>query len=51
MEIVESIDMLRILENGFKVHMVQSKHQTHAVDTMEDLVMVEKMMQMNVEVL
>jgi len=37
LEIAESIDMLRVLENGMKVRMVQTKHQSYAVDTKEDL--------------
>lgn len=44
LEIAESIDMLRFLEHGFPVRMVQTLHQTHAVDTPADLVKVEKMM-------
>jgi len=51
LEILESIDMLRIVENGLKVRMIPTEYQTHAVDTKEDLVKVEEMMQMNVEVL
>ncbi|MCW7497030.1 3-deoxy-manno-octulosonate cytidylyltransferase [Leptospira levettii] len=44
LEIVESIDMLRILENGYKVRMTPTKFETFAVDTLEDLVKVESMM-------
>jgi 3-deoxy-manno-octulosonate cytidylyltransferase (CMP-KDO synthetase) len=44
LEIVESIDMLRILEHGMKVKMVPTKHQTFAVDTLDDLVRVESIM-------
>jgi len=44
LEIAESIDMMRILENGMKVHMVPTKHITYAVDTHDDLVKVEKLM-------
>jgi 3-deoxy-manno-octulosonate cytidylyltransferase (CMP-KDO synthetase) len=44
LEIIESIDMLRILEHGMKVKMVPTKHQTFAVDTPDDLVRVEKIM-------
>jgi len=47
LEIAESIDMLRILEKGHKVRMVPTKYQSHAVDTMEDLKNVEKIMRMN----
>ena len=42
LEILESIDMLRILENGFKVKMVDTKYFSHAVDTKSDIQKVEK---------
>ena len=45
LEIVESVDMMRVLEHGMKVKMVQTKHQTHAVDTLDDLKKVEALMQ------
>lgn len=44
LEEVESIDMMRILEHGLKVHMVLTEYTTHAVDTAEDLGLVEKLM-------
>lgn len=44
LEVVESIDMLRILEHGMKVKMVPTRHQTFAVDTHDDLVRVESIM-------
>ena len=44
LEISESIDMLRIIENGMKVRMIPTKYETHAVDTKIDLLKVEKMM-------
>ena len=34
--------MLRILENGFKVKMVDTKYFSHAVDTKSDIQKVEK---------
>lgn len=37
LERAESIDMLRFLENGLQVRMVLTEHQTHAVDTPDDL--------------
>jgi len=37
LEIVESIDMLRILESGGKVKMVNSAYETFSVDTIDDL--------------
>lgn len=45
LEKAESIDMLRILEHGYKVKMVISPYNTYSVDTMEDLKKVEKLMQ------
>ena len=44
LEKIESIDMLRILENGYKVFLVQTKHFSHAVDTKKDLFKVAKYM-------
>jgi 3-deoxy-manno-octulosonate cytidylyltransferase (CMP-KDO synthetase) len=44
LEIVESVDMMRILENGKKVKMVPTKFITKCVDTKEDLEVVKKMM-------
>jgi 3-deoxy-manno-octulosonate cytidylyltransferase (CMP-KDO synthetase) len=45
LEIVESIDMMRVLEHGLKVRMAPTEHSTHAVDTPEDLARIEKLMQ------
>lgn len=47
LELAESVDMMRILEHGDKVRMVSTKHQTYAVDTLEDLNRVEKMMKLS----
>lgn len=44
LEITESIDMLRILEHGYKVKMVLTKCNTYSVDTIEDLKRVENLM-------
>ena len=44
LEIVESVDMMRVLEHGLKVRMVPTKHETHAVDTENDLIHVENIM-------
>jgi len=44
LEIIESIDMLRVLEYGSKVKMVFTKYDTYSVDTKEDLEKVEKKM-------
>ena len=44
LEKIESIDMLRILENGYKIFLVQTKYFSHAVDTKKDLFKVAKYM-------
>ena len=44
LEIIESIDMMRIIEHGGKVRMIPTSFNTHAVDTAEDLNKVEKLM-------
>ena len=41
----ESIDMLRILESGLRVKMVECTNKTHAVDHSEDVALVERMME------
>lgn len=43
LEVAESIDMLRIIENGLKVKLVKIKKYTHAVDNLKDLKLVEKL--------
>ena len=45
LEIIESVDMMRILENGDKVRMVQIKERTLSVDTQEDCERVRQAMQ------
>ncbi len=45
LEIAESVDMMRVLEHGMKVRMAPTKHSTQAVDTLEDLKKVERLMQ------
>ena len=44
LEIVESVDMMRVLEYGMNVKMVPTQYKTHAVDTREDLKKVEVLM-------
>jgi 3-deoxy-manno-octulosonate cytidylyltransferase (CMP-KDO synthetase) len=44
LERAESIDMLRVLEHGQRVRLVETKIETHAVDTAEDLLLVEALM-------
>ena len=45
LEIAESVDMMRVLEHGMKVRMAPTRHSTQAVDTLEDLKKVERLMQ------
>ncbi len=45
LEIAESIDMNRCLEHGYGVKMIETVFETHAVDTPEDLMLVEQMME------
>jgi 3-deoxy-manno-octulosonate cytidylyltransferase (CMP-KDO synthetase) len=44
LEIAESVDMMRILEHGKKVRMVPTLFNTKAVDTLDDLLYVEKIL-------
>lgn len=44
LEVAESVDMMRILEHGMKVRMARTKHNTQAVDTLDDLKKVERLM-------
>jgi 3-deoxy-manno-octulosonate cytidylyltransferase (CMP-KDO synthetase) len=44
LEIVESIDMMRVLEYGLKVKMIPTNFQTRGVDTLEDLKNIERLM-------
>lgn len=44
LEEAESIDMLRFIEHGYKVKMVETPYSTQAVDTEEDRLLVESLM-------
>ena len=44
LEIAESVDMMRVLENGYKVRMIPTQHSNQSVDTPEDLLKVELIM-------
>ena len=44
LEQTESIDMLRLLENGYQVRLVENNRETYPVDTPEDHEKVEQMM-------
>lgn len=43
LEQAESIDMLRLLEHGYKVRLVETEFETHAVDIPEDILKVEEL--------
>ena len=45
LEIAESVDMMRVLEHGETVKMANTSYETYAVDTPEDLIKVEQIMQ------
>lgn len=45
LEVIESVDMLRVLEHGYAVKMVRTKYTTFSVDTPEDLACVERCME------
>ena len=44
LEVAESIDMMRFIEHGRRVKMIETSFSTHAVDTPEDLKRVEKLL-------
>ena len=44
LEQVESVDMLRVLEHGYRVKMIYTKYDTYSVDTKKDLQKVEELM-------
>lgn len=43
-EIIESVDMMRLVENGYRIRMVRTKSVIYGVDTPQDLEKVEKLM-------
>jgi 3-deoxy-manno-octulosonate cytidylyltransferase (CMP-KDO synthetase) len=44
LEQAESVDMMRLLEHGYRVRLVETEANSHAVDTQADLAMVESLM-------
>ena len=47
LEISESVDMNRLIENEINVQLIKIKDETHPVDTKEDIKIVEKMIKKN----
>ena len=45
LELSESVDMMRFLEHGYKVRMVETKYDTYSVDTRDDLNRVQQLME------
>ena len=45
LEIAESVDMMRVLEHGYKVRMTPTQFVSYAVDTPDDLKRVQALMQ------
>ena len=47
LEQMESVDMLRLLEHGYRIKMVKTEFITQAVDTEADLARVAKLMELD----
>ena len=48
LEIAESVDMMRVLENGLKVRMVATRYNSQSVDTESDRLRVEQLLRADV---
>lgn len=42
-ELIEKLEQLRFLENGFKIRMIETQHDSIGVDTPEDIIKVESL--------
>ncbi len=45
LEIIESVDMNRVLEHGLKIKMIMTEHESYSVDTPDDLRKVDTYME------
>ena len=45
LEVAENIDMMRFIEHGYNVKMVETKYDTHAVDRISDIAKVESVLE------
>ena len=49
-ENIESVDMMRFVENGFKVRMIECKDNVKSVDCAEDLIEAENILKKNLSI-
>lgn len=49
LELIEGVELMRALENGYKVKGVETQHNTHSVDTISDLIEIEKIMNLRIK--
>lgn len=49
LELVEGVELLRAIENGYKVRGVETQHKAYSVDTISDLIEVGKIIQLKLK--